>query len=90
MHADQKHDKGTQCQMSSSWVHSCAEVAPAPACCSQSLLPTEHMPEARLPASTGTGRTGFIPVPPNNYPFYGPEEQYTPVMQADGGQLSGV
>lgn len=37
----------------------------------------------------GTGRTGFIPVPPNNYPFYSAEEKYVPVMQADGGQLSG-
>ena len=37
---------------------------------------------------TGTGRTGFIPVPPNNYPFYNEDEKYVPVMQADGGQLS--
>jgi hypothetical protein len=36
----------------------------------------------------GTGRTGFIPVPPNNYPFYNEDEKYVPVMQADGGQLS--
>lgn len=45
-----------------------------------------------LPAALsvpGTGRTGFLPVPPNNYPFYSDEEKYVPVMQADGGQLSG-
>ena len=36
----------------------------------------------------GTGRTGFMNVPPNNYPFYSDEEKYIPVMQADGGQLS--
>jgi len=36
----------------------------------------------------GTGRTGFINVPPNNYPFYNDDEKYIPVMQADGGQLS--
>ena len=29
-------------------------------------------------------------VPPNNYPFYSEEERYVPVIQADGGQLSGV
>ena len=28
-------------------------------------------------------------VPPNNYPFYGERERYTPVIQSDGGQLSG-
>ena len=37
----------------------------------------------------GTGRTGFITVPPNNYPFYNDDEKYVPIMQADGGQLSG-
>ncbi|GAB4820460.1 hypothetical protein N2152v2_007506 [Parachlorella kessleri] len=36
----------------------------------------------------GTGRTGYMPVPPNNYPFYSEEEKYVPVVQADGGQLS--
>eukprot|EP00877_Chromochloris_zofingiensis_P002825 jgi/Chrzof1/12543/UNPLg00494.t1 len=36
----------------------------------------------------GTGRTGFQPVPPNNYPFYSEDEVYTPVLQPDGGQLS--
>lgn len=37
----------------------------------------------------GTGRTGFIPVAPNNYPFYSSsDEVYTPVLQSDGGQLS--
>eukprot|EP00879_Flechtneria_rotunda_P010795 GHRR01011280.1.p1 GENE.GHRR01011280.1~~GHRR01011280.1.p1 ORF type:complete len:213 (+),score=48.92 GHRR01011280.1:992-1630(+) len=36
----------------------------------------------------GTGRTGFIPVAPNNYPFYNQDEVYTPVLQSDGGQLS--
>ena len=28
-------------------------------------------------------------VPPNNYPFYTEGEKYEPIMQADGGQLSG-
>lgn len=32
----------------------------------------------------GTGRTGFMNVPPNNYPFYSDAEKYVPVMQADG------
>jgi hypothetical protein len=39
--------------------------------------------------TTGTGRTGFIPVGPNNYPFYSTDEIYKPVLQSDGGQLSG-
>ena len=38
----------------------------------------------------GTGRTGYLQVPPNNYPFYSDDEKYMPVMQSDGGQLSGV
>jgi hypothetical protein len=38
----------------------------------------------------GTGRTGFMNVPPNNYPFYNDDEKYVPVVQADGGQLSGM
>lgn len=29
-------------------------------------------------------------MPPNNYPFYSEEEKYVPVVQADGGQLSGA
>ena len=40
--------------------------------------------------AAGTGRTGFIPVGPNNYPFYSSDEVYKPVLQSDGGQLSGV
>merc|ERR1712072_1681080 len=36
----------------------------------------------------GTGRTGYMPIPPNNYPFYKGEEKYVPVVQPDGGQLS--
>ncbi|KAG2426193.1 hypothetical protein HXX76_013174 [Chlamydomonas incerta] len=43
----------------------------------------------------GTGRTGFLAVPPNNYPFYSEGEaggaggeKYVPVLQPDGGQLS--
>eukprot|EP00210_Caulerpa_lentillifera_P005819 g5565.t1 len=35
-----------------------------------------------------TGSTGVFQVPPNNYPFYNAEEKYSPIMQADGGQLS--
>lgn len=38
----------------------------------------------------GTGRTGFTPVAPNNYPFYAEDEVYAPVVQSDGGQLSGT
>lgn len=37
----------------------------------------------------GTGRTGYLHVAPNNYPFYSDEEKYIPIMQSDGGQLSG-
>lgn len=37
----------------------------------------------------GTGRTGFSRVGPNNFPFYTDEEKYMPVLQSDGGQLSG-
>lgn len=36
----------------------------------------------------GTGRTGYMTIPPNNYPFYTEEEKYKPVIQPDGGQLS--
>ncbi len=39
--------------------------------------------------SAGTGRTGYLHVAPNNYPFYSEDEKYTPIMQSDGGQLSG-
>ena len=38
----------------------------------------------------GTGRTGYMAIPPNNYPFYTKEEKYIPVVQPDGGQLSGM
>ena len=38
----------------------------------------------------GTGRTGYMTIPPNNYPFYKEEEKYKPVVQPDGGQLSGT
>jgi hypothetical protein len=41
-------------------------------------------------ARAGTGKTGFMPVPPNNYPFYSQNDIYTPVVQSDGGQLSGA
>ncbi|KAL6775802.1 hypothetical protein ACKKBG_A18550 [Auxenochlorella protothecoides x Auxenochlorella symbiontica] len=43
---------------------------------------TKHNP------TPGTGRTGYMAVPPNNYPFYSEDEKYVPIMQADGGQLS--
>lgn len=49
--------------------------------------PTQLHP---LPIPAGTGRTGMYRVPPNNYPFYSEEERYVPVIQADGGQLSGA
>lgn len=39
--------------------------------------------------TAGTGRTGYLHVAPNNYPFYSDEETYIPIMQSDGGQLSG-
>ncbi len=29
-------------------------------------------------------------VPPNPYPFYSEEERYTPLIQPDGGQMSGT
>lgn len=40
-------------------------------------------------AVAGTGRTGFSRVAPNHYPFYAEHEKYMPMLQADGGQLSG-
>lgn len=38
----------------------------------------------------GTGKTGYVSVPPNPFPFYAEVERYVPVIQSDGGQLSGV
>ncbi len=49
-----------------------------------------HVLESSSGKHAGTGRTGFLNVPPNNYPFYAEHEKYKPVMQADGGQLSGT
>lgn len=43
-----------------------------------------------MSAVAGTGRTGFINVPPNNFRFYHDGEKYAAAMQADGGQLSGT
>ena len=31
---------------------------------------------------------GYSDIPPNNYPFYGEEEKYKPLVQSDGGVLS--
>lgn len=42
------------------------------------------------PDRPGTGRTGFLPVSPNNYPFFKGDARYTPAMQPDGGQLTGA
>lgn len=50
---------------------------------------TPAAPPPSVVICAGTGRTGFLPVPPNNYPFYNEDEKYVPMMQADGGQLSG-
>ena len=36
----------------------------------------------------GSGRVGFMPIPPNNYPFYNDDEKYVPIVQADGGICS--
>lgn len=49
-----------------------------------------HVPALCYCLLAGSGRTGFFPVPPNNYPFYNDDEKYVPIMQADGGQLSGA
>jgi hypothetical protein len=38
----------------------------------------------------GSGHTGMHSTPPNNYPFYAESERYQPVLQSDGGQLSGA
>lgn len=54
------------------------------------LLNTQDDAHTKYNPTPGTGRTGFLNVPPNNYPFYNDEEKYVPVMQADGGQLSGA
>lgn len=53
------------------------------------LVHTAMFDPQPFPPSPGTGRTGYLAVPPNNYPFYNDDEKYVPVMQADGGQLSG-
>ena len=68
-------------------LHLATSPAPAPPPLLPSPLPNE-CPTSFLSAE-GTGRTGMYRVPPNSYPFYGDAERYTPVMQADGGQLSG-
>lgn len=54
-----------------------------------STIFTPPPPRCPCNCTTGTGRTGFIPVGPNNYPFYSTDEIYKPVLQSDGGQLSG-
>jgi hypothetical protein len=62
----------------------------------QAAWPVQFMPPPSAPPPlsllfpAGTGRTGFLPVPPNNYPFYKGDSRYTPVVQPDGGQLSGA
>lgn len=79
-----------ECHVASLHPHRCSSTlaatpSPPPPCHRplSSSLPTAPPP---LP---GTGRTGFLAVAPNNYPFYHGAEVYTPVMQKDGGQLSG-
>lgn len=50
--------------------------------CSKYVCSVDHW-------TAGTGRTGYLHVAPNSYPFYSDDEKYIPIMQADGGQLSG-
>lgn len=38
----------------------------------------------------GSGHTGMHSIAPNNFPFYSESERYRPVIQSDGGQLSGA
>lgn len=45
---------------------------------------------APLLTHTGTGKTGYMHVPPNPYPFYNEDERYLPLIQPDGGQMSGM
>lgn len=52
--------------------------------------PTVSDPRLSAHTCIGTGRTGFLPVAPNNFPFYSADEVYQPVLQSDGGQLSGA
>lgn len=47
-------------------------------------------PRRRLARHTGTGKTGYAQVTPNPFPFYSESERYVPVIQPDGGQLSGA
>ena len=52
------------------------------------LFPTAADAPLSLPRLlTGTGRTGYMAIPPNNYPFYNDDERYQLVVQPDGGQL---
>ena len=70
---------------------------PTPGACQSRLLmamrtlPCGPVPRVRRASRclAGTGRTGFMAVAPNDYPFYGDDEKYVPIIQADGGQLSG-
>jgi hypothetical protein len=65
----------------------CNQKSPLSACCKPKFLAVASSPSCS--SNAGTGRAGFLPVPPNNYPFYDvSREVYTPLMQADGGQLS--
>ncbi len=58
--------------------------------CTCDLLYSEQQAEAKKTTCFAfAGTTGFIDVPSNNYPFYSAVEKYRPVMQQDGGQLSG-
>ena len=69
---------------------------PTPGACPTDQPDCETRPRPVRVVSTGlrclagTGRTGFMAVAPNDYPFYGDDEKYVPIMQADGGQLSGA
>ena len=61
-------------------------------CCVRArLVPLSARTENCTQKKTGTGRTGFSQVPPNPYSFYdAAAEVYAPLVQSDGGQLSGA
>ena len=49
------------------------------------MAPVATTPYSNAP---GSGRTGYVDIPPNNYDWYDDDEKYKPVVQADGGVLS--
>ena len=69
-------------------LHDPRAICPASLKPSRALAPTRPNPLTN-PGGAGSGRTGYQPVPPNNYPFYNDDEKYKPIIFADGGQFSG-